>query len=123
MIDHEEAVLWFDKRVRAWLAEDMDAYLGMFAEDVVFKGPTAEPLHGHAAYAELVRRSLEFVRPVTFEVHEIAVHGSRVLAEWTQAHALRADGRQMSYRGMSVCEVRDGLITWWREYYDPANLQ
>src|SRR5258708_4217264 len=123
MVDRDEAVAVFNKRVAAWLGGDVDAYLGMFAEDLVMHVPGREPILGHAAYAELVRRSLEFVRPVGFEVHEIAVAGSKILAEWTQTHEVRADGRRMSYRGMSICELQDGLIRWWREYYDPALLQ
>jgi hypothetical protein len=28
----------------------------------------------------------------------------------------------MSYRGISICKMRGGLIQSWREYYDPAEL-
>ena len=123
MVDRDEAQGLFDKRVQAWLSEDLDTYMDMFAEDLLMQTPMGEPLQGRAAYGELVRRSLQHVRPVGFEVHEIAVDGSKVLAEWTQTHEVRADGRRLRYRGMSICEIRDGLIHAWREYYDPADLQ
>jgi uncharacterized protein (TIGR02246 family) len=123
VVDRDEAERLFNKRVEAWLSEDIDAYMDMFAEDLLMQTPSGEPLRGRSAYGELVRRSLQHVRPVSFEVHEIAVQGSKVLAEWTQTHELRASGRRLRYRGMSVCEMRDGLIRSWREYYDPADLQ
>ena len=123
MVDRDEAERLFNKRVEAWLSEDLDAYMDMFAEDLLMQTPMGEPVRGRAAYRELVRRSLRHVRPLSFEVHEIAVHGSMVLAEWTQTHELRANRRRLRYRGMSICEMRDGLIRSWREYYDPADLQ
>ena len=30
----------------------------------------------------------------------------------------RADGQAVTWRGMSACELRDGRIVWWREYYE-----
>jgi len=29
----------------------------------------------------------------------------------------------VSWRGMSICTIRDGLIVHWREYWDPAALR
>ena len=123
MIELQEAVAVFERRRAAWLAEDLDTYLGMFNENIVFQGPAGEPTHGKAAFAALVRRSAQMVRPASWEFHEIAVNGSRVLAEWTIAIESRSDGSRYTWSGMSVCELRDGLITWWREYYDPAALK
>jgi hypothetical protein len=59
MPSHEEAVALFDRRRDAWLREDLDGYLGLWAEDMTFQSPAhAEPLRGRAAFGELVRRSL-----------------------------------------------------------------
>ena len=82
-----------------------------------------EPLVGKAAYAELIHRSLEMVRPVAFTVHHVAVHGDLVLAEWQAEIEWRADGRRSVWRGTSVCEIHGGLITDWREYWNPADFE
>jgi uncharacterized protein (TIGR02246 family) len=121
--DRQEAVALFERRRDAWLAEDFEGYLGLFAPDVVLQTATGKPYQGRDAYGDLVRRSYQAMRPVAFDFHEIAVHGSSVLAEWTITIERRADARQLSYRGMSICEIRDGLIQWWREYFDPALLR
>ena len=123
MVDYSEAVTLFEKRRDAWMAEDLDGYLALFHEDLVFQGPTGEPQHGRAVFADLVRRSLKAFVPDGFDYHEISVHGSKVLAEWTQAIRSRESGQRLIWRGMSVCDLRDGLIVWWREYYDPAQLR
>ncbi len=123
MLDRDEAVALFEQRRAAWLGGDLEAYLALFTDDLVIEIPGREPMHGLARYAELVRASHEHVEPVRFDFHEIAVHGSTVLSEWTIEIARRADGERITYRGMSICEIRDGRIARWREYYDPAALR
>jgi limonene-1,2-epoxide hydrolase len=122
VLDPDEVIALFEQRRDAWLRGDLDTYLGLFADDLVIEIPGRDPIHGLARYAELVRASHEHVEPRRFEFHEIAVHGSKVLSEWTIEIARRADGARITYRGMSICEIRDGRIVRWREYYDPADL-
>jgi limonene-1,2-epoxide hydrolase len=123
MPTHEDAVALFEQRRRAWLAEDLDAYLALWAEDMVFQSPVhAEPVRGRAAFADLVRHSLGLTRPVLFDFTHIAVEGSIVLAEWRIVVETRDGGRRVEWWGMSVAEVRDGLIHRWREYWNPADL-
>jgi uncharacterized protein (TIGR02246 family) len=123
MGDREQAVALFERRRDAWLAEDLDAYLACFTDDVVVQTPGREPVRGMSDYAALVRRSLATLRPTTFDFHELAVDGATVLAEWTITLTLRGDGRTIAYRGMSSCELRGDRIARWREYYDPIDLR
>ena len=117
-----EAIALFDRRRRAWLAEDIDAYLALWADDLRFRSPShAEPI-GRDAFAELVRRSYATARPLRFDVTHLAVEGDVVLAEWAIAMTVRADGRPIEWSGMSVADMRDGLIHEWREYWNPADM-
>ena len=121
MPSHEEAIALFARRRDAWLGEDVDAYLALWAEDMTRQSPVHEsPLRGRAAFGELVRRSFAFSRPVAFEFAHIAVHGATVLAEWKIAIERRDGGRRSEWWGMSVAEIHDGLIHTWREYWNPA---
>jgi len=123
MPSHDEAVALFARRRDAWLREDLDAYLALWAEDMSFQSPVhAAPLRGRAAFAELVRRSFAFSRPAAFEFTHIAVHGADVLAEWRIAVERRDGGKRIEWWGMSVAEIRDGVIHAWREYWNPADL-
>ena len=121
-VTHADVVALFERRRDAWVGGDLDAYLALFAPDLVIDIPRRDRIVGRDAYAELVRLSHEHVAPVRFEFHHLAVHGSIVLSEWTIEIEFRADGRRTTYDGMSRCELRDGLIASWREYYDPAQL-
>ena len=123
MPTHEEAVALFERRRDAWLREDLAGYLALWADDMTFQSPVhAEPLRGRAAFADLVRTSFAFSRPLRFEFHRIAVDGDHVLAEWTIAIERRDTGRTLEWRGMSAAVIRDGTIREWREYWNPAAL-
>jgi hypothetical protein len=123
VLTHADATTLFDRRREAWLREDLDAYLDCFADDLVFASPVhVPPLAGRPAFEALVRQSSSAMRPVAFDVHALAVHGDVVLAEWSIVAAVRADGRRVAWRGMSVATYRDGRIATWREYWNPADL-
>ena len=118
MTTRADAVDVFDRRVRAWLAEDVDAYLACWHDDMTIRLPGRdEPLGGIARYRKLVEGSFAWARPVSFDVHALAVVGDLVLAEWTIRAQRREDGVTIEWSGMSTCEVCDGRITWWREYH------
>ena len=114
----------FDRRRAAWLAEDLDAYMGCWAPDMVIDVP-GRTIRGRDAYRELSAGSFAWARPVAFTFHHLAVDGDVVLADWTITVETRADGEAFAWRGMSACALdADGRIVWWREYYeDPVALR
>jgi len=118
----EEVRAVFDRRRQAWLAADVDAYLDCWVPDLVLETP-GRVVRGRADYEAMVRGSFAWAAPRTFEVHHLAADGDVVLADWTITVERRADGTAVTWRGMSACELRDGRIVWWREYYqDPVGL-
>jgi uncharacterized protein (TIGR02246 family) len=122
-ISLDEARAVYERRRAAWLAEDLDAYLACFAEDVVLETP-GRTVHGHAEYEPMARQSFAWAKPKSFDFHHIAVGDDNVvMCDWTITVERRADGGEVTWRGMNTCELRDGKIVWWREYYqDPAAL-
>jgi ketosteroid isomerase-like protein len=105
------------------LQEDLAVYLACWAEDMTFSSPLHDPpLEGRGAYAALVEQSATHVQPLRFDVHHVAAVGDVVLAEWTITVVQRANGEPLVWDGMSRAQYCDGLITRWREYWDPAAL-
>jgi uncharacterized protein (TIGR02246 family) len=122
MTDVERARAVFERRRAAWLAEDLDAYLACFADDVVLDVP-GRTVRGRAEYEPMARGSFAWARPLSFDFHHLAADGDVVFADWTIAVERRSDATRIEWRGMSVCELRDDVIAWWREYYeDPGAL-
>jgi len=107
----------FARRVAAWLAEDVDAYLACWHDDMELTLPGGKVVRGVDRYRTLVERSFARAAPVSFDVHALAVDGDRVLSDWTIRARRREDGVVVSWQGLSICELRDGRITWWREHH------
>jgi hypothetical protein len=113
----------FRRRVDAWLAEDLDAYMECWAADMVIDLPSGR-IVGKERYRKLVQAGFSWAAPVAFDVHHIATvdrasvdRGDVVLADWTIRARRRDDGIVVGWQGLSVCEFRAGQIAWWREHH------
>ena len=121
-LTHDDAQALFDRRRTAWLTGDVEAYLDCWIDDLVLETP-GQVIRGRRDYEQMERGSLGWAAPRSFVVHHLAVDGDVVLADWTITVERRDDRQPVTWRGMSACELRDGRIVWWREYYqDPAAL-
>ena len=70
----------FARRIEAWLAEDVDAYVACWHDDMRIEMPSGV-IEGAAKYRKLVEASFAWAAPVSFDVHHLAVddgHGHRV---------------------------------------------
>ena len=121
----ERAQQLFERRRDAWLAQDVDAYLDLFAPGLEITMPgRAEAVRGIEPYAEIVRHSFAWAAPEAFTFHALAVNGDAVLAEWTISVRRRDDGARFEWHGMSVARIdADGRIARWREYWDPREVR
>jgi ketosteroid isomerase-like protein len=108
----------FMRRVDAWLAADLDAYMDCWADDMVIELPSGR-VEGNGRYRKLVQAGFVWAEPVAFDVHHLAFVDGRdvALADWTIRARRRADGVVVEWRGLSVCEFRADKIAWWREYH------
>jgi uncharacterized protein (TIGR02246 family) len=115
----------FERRRDAWLAQDVERYLDLFARDLEITMPgRAEPVRGIEPYSEIVRRSFEWAAPEAFTFHALAVNGDAVLAEWTISVRRREDGARFEWHGMSTARIdAHGRIARWREYWDPREVR
>ena len=68
-------------------------------------------------YRRLLEGSFAWATPVSFDVHALAVDGDLVLSDWTIRARRCDDGVEVEWRGLSVCELRDDRIVWWREHH------
>jgi ketosteroid isomerase-like protein len=109
----------FMRRVDAWLAADLDEYMDCWAEDMVIELPSAL-IADKAEYRRLVKGGLAWAEPLSFVVHHLAFTTTAadiVLADWTIRTRRRKDDVVFEWRGLSVCEFREGKIAWWREHH------
>ncbi len=101
---------------------DMDAIADCFTDDAVYHNMPMEPVVGRGN----IRASLEpFVAGATKIQWDVLS-----IAENAQGHVLteRVDrfeigGNWIAVEVMGICEVADGKITAWRDYFDLARFQ
>ena len=105
------------RRVSAWVAGDLDAYMACWTDDMEITLPSGV-VHAADRYRRLVAAGFAWAQPVSFDVHHLAFDGSVALADWTIRARRREDGVLIEWRGLSVCEFADdGRIKWWREHH------
>jgi limonene-1,2-epoxide hydrolase len=112
----EDARRLFERRIAAWLAEDVDAYMACWHADMRIELPSGVT-EGRSRYQKLVEAGFGWAAPISFDVHRLAVSGDDVFADWTIRARRRSDDTVVEWRGLSVCELCDGRITWWREHH------
>jgi limonene-1,2-epoxide hydrolase len=118
-MDHTEAQALMEKRREAWLGQDLDTYLSLFSEDFFFSNGVEES-RGRTSWEQMVRRNYERFAPMDWEIHQMAVDGASILAEWTATIEPAGTDARVSVRGMSISETRDGVFTSHREYLWPS---
>ncbi len=109
----------FRRRVDAWLAADLDAYMACWTDDMVIELPSGT-IEGAARYRKLVAGGFAWAAPVSFDVHHLAFESEEpvALADWTIRARRTEDGVDIEWRGLSVCRFTDdGRICWWREHH------
>ena len=107
----------------AWLENDAETYMSLWVDDMVIDLPGRETIRGKDAYAKVINRSMQHMRPISWVFHHLAVDGDRVMAEWTIEGEFISKSKQVRWRGMSICRMERGLICEWREYWNPNDLE
>ena len=121
-MDYDDAMAMMEKRRAAWLQQDVEAYVSLFSEDFAFSDGV-EQVRGRVAWEQVIRANNERSSPISWEFHDVAVHGSNILAEWTVTIEPKGTGATLSLHGMSISAARDGVFTSHHEYRWPIEPQ
>ena len=109
-IDDARAV--FARRVDAWLAADVDAYLECWHDDMELdaaRRARRSPASTRTArWSSSRSRGRHRCRSTCTHSRSTATY---VLADWTIRARRREDDVVVEWRGLSICELRDGRIT------------
>lgn len=99
-------------------AMELDAAWALLAPDVVYHNIPMEPVHGRAmvkaVYDNIPMEGLEFINTAI-----AATPDGKVLTERVDRFFMKG-GHKVELLVMGTFEVKDGLITHWRDYFDMA---
>lgn len=96
-------------------AQDTDGAGAVLDENLVYENVGFPTIHGRSRAMKLFR-GMEGRARFEVKTHRIAVNGSTVLTERTDA--LVFGPVRLQFWVCGVFEVRDGRITLWRDYFD-----
>ena len=94
-----------------WNAQDLDAIVATYTDDVVFQNHTAgeEPVVGADAVRAHLAGIFERWPDMRFTSRRLYVSDDFCTSEWT-ARATGPDGKLIEWDGVDVFPLRDGLI-------------
>ena len=113
----DEVRALLERRIRAWREEDLEAIMAGYAPDVVHISPHGKRV-GVAAMREANAKYLAEYTSFEVKLTRLVVDDQACALEWTWSEVRRADGRRRSADDAIVFVLRDGLIAYWREYFD-----
>ena len=95
---------------------DYTAVVSLFAEDAVLEDPILGTFEGRAAIAGFMEKMNVETRKagVSFRLVELAGDDETAWARWV------ADSPQGEREGVGIYRVRDGRLTYYRDYMNPA---
>ena len=110
----EEIVNTFISKIEA---RDLDAALEQVSEDCYYDNVPIGDMTGRSDMHQFLRGLLQGEGPVEFEVVRQTCTGNTVMNERLDRFNT-ASGRTIELPVMGVFEVNEGLITFWRDYFD-----
>ncbi|CAN7538458.1 nuclear transport factor 2 family protein [Phenylobacterium sp. LjRoot219] len=105
--------------LHAWDKLDLDAAFPMMSSDIVYKNTGYPDAFGHAGVRQALASLIDTGTPLTSVIHAIAETADGVvMTERTDTihHAAGA----VSFPVMGAFDVKAGLITGWRDYFDAS---
>jgi len=105
----------------AWSRRDAEELLAYFSDDAVYHNIPMAPVEGKAAIREVFGMFLPPSERIEFEMRNIAAAGDVVFTERVDRFVLA--GRNVELPVAGVFELKNGLITAWRDYFDFATWQ
>jgi steroid delta-isomerase-like uncharacterized protein len=108
----------------AWSSGEASQVAALYTEDAVREDiPTGTTSQGRAEIEALAAGLFATDADVRLEVSDGFVGETWAVVEWTFGGARKETGGEVTFRGASVLELEDGLISRETDYYDLPQMQ
>jgi uncharacterized protein (TIGR02246 family) len=101
----------------AWVARDADALAQLFSQDGELIVP-GQRWQGQAKIREEISKFAQQYTDVSITIQQILIDGNRAAVEWHYKDTEKLTGQHSQVDDAIVLEVKDGRISYWREYFD-----
>ena len=104
------------------IANDDEATLALYADDVESKEMGQPPSHGLDAVKAKFAGWRNFTSAAVFEPRRVCVDGNTIVIEWLGRVTLAASGKTAELHEIAVHEIRGGKIVREAFFYNPGAL-
>jgi ketosteroid isomerase-like protein len=116
---------WLSDALGAFAAGDTDGFMKIYAPEAVHEFPfaaegQARRLEGRDEIAAYMRQLPGRIRFGSFENIRVREIGDEVIME-ADGHHQRLDGTPFNVRYVSFITLRDGLVSYYRDYMGPLS--
>jgi limonene-1,2-epoxide hydrolase len=111
---------FIDVFIEAWPAGDAARVASFFSADATYHNGPLEEVRGRPAIQDTFAAFMAEGGRVAVDLRHLLAHGHVVMTE--RVDHLVGEGGTLSLPVMGICEVHDGLITAWRDYFDLGGL-
>jgi len=104
----------------AWPTGDAVTLSRFFSEDAEYRNGPLAPVHGREAIVADLAQMMSLGGDVDVDIRHLLSDGAVVMTE--RVDYVRLSGRTASLRIAGIFEVHGGVITGWRDYFDPKEF-
>jgi uncharacterized protein (TIGR02246 family) len=101
----------------AWVGRDADAIAQLFSQDGELIVP-GQRWQGQAKIREEIAKLAQQYTDVSIAIQQILIDGNRAAVEWHYEDTEKSTGQRSRVDDAIILEVRNGRISYWREYFD-----
>ena len=109
-----------EEMVAAWNDLDADRIADLFTEDAVLHSMMIEPIQGRENLRAHIGALLQGASHLELKLKNVMVSGDTVMLE--RVDEFTVNGRDGAVPVVGILEIKDGLVSEWREYYDRNQL-
>lgn len=104
----------------AWPTGDAATLSRFFSEDAEYRNGPLEPVRGREAIVADLAQMMSLGGEVDAVIRHLLSDDAVVMTE--RVDCVRLDGKSVALRIAGVFEVHEGVITGWRDYFDPKEF-
>jgi uncharacterized protein (TIGR02246 family) len=118
----DEVTQLIERQAHAWIVQDIELALPDFAPDAIFQSPGGRFV-GRSEIRRVANAFFAETASVKITILRVIFDGRNGAVEWTWEETLRSTNRRRFAEDAIIFEIVDGQIVYWREYFDPAQME
>ena len=124
MIERKTAEKILKAYGKAWVSQDVNKILSIFAEDGIYQERAFEkPFAGHRQIRNYWQKKVvEDQSDIKFRLLNFYVDGNTVIAEWEASFYSNAEKARIRIKEVAILEIESNKIKSLREYWQSERL-